>query len=39
MSAHAVRYRLSDVVRGEDEAAAGREWQETEEDRNDRKIA
>ena len=39
MSAHAVRYRLSDVVRGEDEAAAGRKWQETEEDRNDRKIA
>ena len=39
MSAHAVRYRLSDVVRVEDEAAAGREWQETEEDRNDRKIA
>jgi hypothetical protein len=22
-----VRYRLSDVVRAEDEAAAGREWQ------------
>jgi hypothetical protein len=28
MSAHAVRYRLSDVVRAEDEAAAGREWGE-----------
>jgi hypothetical protein len=39
MSAHVVRYRLSDVVRAEDEAAAGREWQETEEDRDGRKIA
>ena len=39
MSVHAVRYRLSDVVRAEDEAAAGREWQETGEDRDDRKIA
>jgi hypothetical protein len=27
MSAHVVGYRLSDVVRVEDEAAAGREWQ------------
>ena len=27
MSTHVVRYRLSDVVRVEDEAAAGREWQ------------
>jgi hypothetical protein len=25
-----IRYRLSDVVRAEDEAAAGREWEETE---------
>lgn len=38
MSAHVVRYRLSDVVRAEDEAAAGREWQESEEERDDRKI-
>ena len=37
MSTHVVRYRLSDVVRAEDEAAAGREWQESE-DRDDRKI-
>jgi hypothetical protein len=28
MSTHVVRYRLSDVVRAEDEVAAGREWQE-----------
>jgi predicted site-specific integrase-resolvase len=33
MSTHVVRYRLS-----EDEAAAGREWQASEEDRDDRKI-
>jgi hypothetical protein len=38
MSTHVVRYRLSDVVRAEDEAAAGREWQETEEDQDARKI-
>ena len=38
MSAHVVRYRLSDVVRAEDEAAAGREWQESEEERDARKI-
>ncbi len=30
MSTHVVRYRLSDVVRAEDEAAAGREWQESD---------
>jgi hypothetical protein len=30
MSAHAVRYWVSDVVQAEDEAAAGREWHETE---------
>ena len=30
MSTHVIRYRLSDVVRAEDEAAAGREWEETE---------
>ena len=28
MSTHVIRYRLSDVVRAEDEAAAGREWEE-----------
>jgi hypothetical protein len=28
LSTHAIRYRLSDVVRAEDEAAAGREWPE-----------
>ena len=39
MSAHAVRYRLSDVVRAEDEAAAGREWQQSGEGQDDRKIA
>ena len=38
MSTHVVRYRLSDVVRAEDEAAAGREWQESQEDQDDRKI-
>jgi hypothetical protein len=38
MSTHVVRYRLSDVVRVEDEAAAGREWQGSEEDRDDRKV-
>jgi len=38
MSTHVVRYRLSDVVRAEDEAAAGREWQEPQEDLDDRKI-
>jgi predicted site-specific integrase-resolvase len=38
MSTHVVRYRLSDVVRAEDEAAAGREWRESQEDRGDRKI-
>jgi predicted site-specific integrase-resolvase len=38
MSTHVVRYRLSDVVRAEDEAAAGREWQESQEDLDDRKI-
>ena len=30
MSTHVIRYRLSEVVRAEDEAAAGREWEETE---------
>lgn len=38
MSTHVVRYRLSDVVRAEDEAAAGREWQESQEDQDDRKT-
>jgi len=38
MSTHVVRYRLSDVVRAEDEAAAGREWQESEGERDDRKV-
>ena len=32
MSTHVIRYRLSDVVRAEDEAAAGREWEELEND-------
>ena len=32
MSTHVVRYRLSDVVRAEEEAAAGREWEDTEND-------
>ena len=26
MSRHVIRYRLSDVVRAEEEASAGREW-------------
>jgi hypothetical protein len=30
MSTHVIRYRLSDVVRVEDEAAAGREWEDDE---------
>jgi hypothetical protein len=30
MSTHVIRYRLSDVVRVEDEAAAGREWEDAE---------
>ncbi len=43
MSTHVIRYRLSDVVRAEDEAAAGREWEDvengqTEQDR-DRQAA
>jgi len=38
MSTHVVRYRLSDVVRAEDEAAAGREWKESQEDLDDWKI-
>jgi predicted site-specific integrase-resolvase len=42
MSTHVIRYRLSDVVRAEDEAAAGREWEgsddQTEQDR-DRQAA
>jgi hypothetical protein len=33
-----LRYRLSDVVRAEDEAATGRECEEREEARDDRKI-
>ena len=28
MSTHVIRYRLSDVVRAEDEAAPGREWED-----------
>jgi predicted site-specific integrase-resolvase len=32
MSTHVVRYRLSDVVHAEEEAAAGREWVDTESD-------
>ena len=35
MSTHAVRYRLSDVVRAEEEAAAGREWEDGQD--NDRR--
>jgi hypothetical protein len=31
MSTHVVRYRLSDVVRVEDEAAAGREWEKEQD--------
>jgi hypothetical protein len=42
MSTHVIRYRLSDVVRAEDEAAAGREWEgsddQKEQDR-DRQAA
>ena len=38
MSTHVVRYRLSDVVRAEDEAAAGREWKQSQEDLDDWKI-
>jgi hypothetical protein len=32
MSTHVVRYRLSDVVRAEEEAASGREWDDAEND-------
>ena len=32
MSTHVVRYRLSDVVRAEEEAASGREWDHAEND-------
>lgn len=43
MSTHVIRCRLSDVVRAEDEAAAGREWEEPEDDQReqdgDRKAA
>lgn len=43
MSTHVIRYRLSDVVRAEDEAAAGREWEDPEDDQReqdgDRKAA
>ena len=35
MSTHVIRYRLSDVVRAEDEAAAGREWEERENDQKE----
>ena len=43
MGTHVIRYRLLDVVRAEDEAAAGREWEDaengqTEQDR-DRQAA
>jgi hypothetical protein len=35
MSTHVIRYRLSDVVRAEDEAAAGREWEEPENEQEE----
>ena len=35
MSTHVIRYRLSDVVRAEDETAAGREWEERENDQKE----
>jgi predicted site-specific integrase-resolvase len=35
MSTHVIRYRLSDVVRAEDEAAAGRECEERENDQKE----
>ena len=35
MSTHVIRYRLSDVVRAEDEAAAGREWEEPGNDQKE----
>ena len=37
LSTHAIRYRLSDVVWAEDQAAAGREWEEPEDDHHDEK--
>jgi predicted site-specific integrase-resolvase len=39
MSTHVIRYRLSDVVRAEDEAAAGREWEETGNDQKEQDDA
>jgi len=39
MSTHVIRYRLSDVVRAEDEAAAGREWEEPGNDQKERDDA
>jgi predicted site-specific integrase-resolvase len=35
MSTHVIRYRLSDVVRAEDEAAAGREWEGSQNDQKE----
>lgn len=35
MSTHVMRYRLSDDVRAEDEAVAGRDWEEFENDHDD----
>ncbi len=39
MSTHVIRYRLSDVVRAEDEAAAGREWEESGNDQQEQDDA
>jgi hypothetical protein len=39
MSTHVIRYRLSDVVRAEDEAAAGREWEEPGNDQKEQDDA
>ena len=39
MSTHVIRYRLSDVVRTEDEAAAGREWEEPGNDQKEQDDA
>ena len=39
MSTHVIRYRLSGVVRAEDEAAAGREWEEPGNDQKEQDDA
>jgi hypothetical protein len=39
MSTHVIRYRLSDVVRAEDEAVAGREWEEPGNDQKEQDDA